>query len=186
MAELRARHPAVRWLTPEKLHLTLVFLGPTDPASIDRLAAAVGSVAERHAAFEVSTGAAGGRINNWRGGVVWLRLTWGADSVTRLALELDGEIGSQTYAGQRQPRPHLTVARGATDDALGDLGAVAGDLRITWSVNRIVLFRSHTERSGSRYEELCAASLRAGVLTRQAGVPRLRDHNRIRGVDRDE
>jgi 2'-5' RNA ligase len=43
---------------------------------------------------------------------------------------------------------------------LRDLGAVAGDVRIAWSVNRIVLFRSHTERTGSRYEELCNASLR--------------------------
>jgi len=160
MAELRARHPAVRWLTPDKLHLTLVFLGPTDPASIEGLAAAVRSVADRHAAFDVSTGAAGGRINDGRGGVVWLRLTEGADRVTRLALELDGEIGSRTYDGQRQPRPHLTVARGATEDALRDLGAAAGDLRLGWMVNRIVLFRSHTELTGSRYEDLCKASLR--------------------------
>jgi len=155
----------VRWVTPEKLHLTLVFLGATDPRRVDALKSAVRLVAARHAAFRVETGAAGGRINEWRGGVAWLRLGEGAAHVSDLALDVDRELGSATYDAKRRPRPHLTVARGATDEALRDLRAVADRLRLGWTAERLVLFRSHTERTGSRYEVLLSASL----LQPQAG-----------------
>jgi len=155
LAPIRSDHPRVRWLPPQKLHLTLVFLGPTDQPRVAALAAATGRVAARHAAYEVATAEAGGRIDEFRGGVAWLRLREGGRATADLALDLDVELDSRTYDDRRRPRPHLTVARGATDEALADLRTwAAREPPLAWLVDRIVLFRSHTDPGGSRYEEL--------------------------------
>jgi len=161
LAEVRAIHPQVRWLPPNKLHLTLVFLGPTDPGSVELISTAIAQVARSHRRFDVATGDAGGRLGGRGGGVAWLRLADGGQEVGQLSLELDDAIGSQTFDANRPPHPHLTVARAVSETAMHDLQAVVETVQLTWPVDRIVLFRSHTEPRGSRYEELTAASLGA-------------------------
>jgi 2'-5' RNA ligase len=160
LADLRLAHPDVRWLAPEKLHLTLVFLGPTDPARVAPISSAVGGVSSGHQEFEVETGEGGGRVGDRRGGVAWLRLHRGAAETTSLAVDLDQALGSATYDDRRRPRPHLTVARGVDEALVGALRAWS--LRappMSWTVDRLVLFRSHTGPSGSRYEALVSTIL---------------------------
>lgn len=158
-AGVRARHSDVRWLEPEKLHLTLVFLRQTDASRITALADALAGVAPRHLPFNVTTGDAGGRVGGRRGGVAWLRLAEGGRELAQLSLDVDDAMGSHTYNAANAPRPHLTVARSATEAALADLRAAVRSIPLTWTVERIVLFRSHTGPGGSRYEELATASL---------------------------
>lgn len=149
----------MRWLPPNKLHLTLVFLGPTEPSRVPAVAAAVEAVAPNHEPFDVATGDAGGRAGGRRGGVAWVRLADGGHEVAQLSLDLDEAIGSHTFDANNAPRPHLTIARGVSETALGDLRSTANTLRLTWTVDRIVLLRSHTDPGGSRYEELASAML---------------------------
>ncbi len=159
LAPLRARHPEARWAGPEKLHLTLVFLGQTDAHRVVPIAAALAAVAAGHAAFEVETGPAGGRADGRRTGVAWLRLSDGAQQVSEVALELDRAIGSATYDERRAPRPHLTVARLVDQALLDDLHGLSAGLRLRWTVDRLVLLRSHTDPRGSRYESLAESEL---------------------------
>ena len=72
LADVRTLHPAVKWLPMNKLHLTLLFLGQTDPARVPDLSEAVKRVALKHEPFDVATGDGGGRIHDRRGGVAWL------------------------------------------------------------------------------------------------------------------
>lgn len=162
LAGLRERHPEARWLAPEKLHLTLVFLGQTDAREVGRIADAVKRVAARHFRYEVATGEGGGRTKEGRGGVAWLRLTEGGHETTDIALELDRALDSRTYDARRMPRPHLTLARSVDQAALDDLHAVARDISLRWTADRLVLLRSHTDPGGSRYEELAAYDLVTG------------------------
>src|SRR5512141_2988135 len=141
LAGLRARHPHARWLPPEKLHLTLVFLGQTDARQVDRISAATAAVAARHPAYHVATGDGGGRVNAERGGVCWLRLADGGHETAQLALDLDGEIGSATYDAAHAPHPHLTLARGVDQQTLDDVRATARSLTFDWVADRLVLFR---------------------------------------------
>ena len=150
----RARHPDVRWLAPENLHLTLVFLGQTDASRVGVLAGAIANVASQHAPFDVTTGDAGGRVGGRRGGVVWLRLADGGREVAQLSIDVDDAFASGIYDARNAPRPHLTVARRATGAALADLRIAASQARLKWTVDRIVLIRSHTGPGGLRYEEL--------------------------------
>jgi 2'-5' RNA ligase len=159
LAGLRGRHPDARWLPVDKLHLTLVFLGQTDAREVERISAAVAAVAARHAAYDVATGEGGGRISDRRGGVAWLRLTNGAHETAGIALELDDAIGSATYDAARPPHPHLTLARGIDQRVLDDVRATAHEVRLRWTADRLVLFRSYTDPRGSHYEELHASPL---------------------------
>jgi 2'-5' RNA ligase len=159
LSDLRAKHPRVRWLPLDKLHLTLVFLGSMESARVALLTQALRDVADHRGPFDVATAEAGGRLGGRGGGVAWLRLADGGHEVAQLALDVDEAIGSGTYDARHTPRPHLTVARGVTEAALADLRVAAAGLSVTWTVDRVVLFRSHTGPAGSRYEELGSAML---------------------------
>lgn len=116
-------------------------------------------MAGRHAPFRVATGEGGGRTGGHPGGVAWLRLAQGGRELNGLAMDVDETIGSGTYDARKTPHPHLTVARGVTEAALADLRASASALNVTWTVDRVALFRSHTDPGGSRYEELASAAI---------------------------
>ena len=159
LAEVRTLHPSVKWLPINKLHLTLVFLGQTDPARVPELTAVVERVAEQHERFDVATGDAGGKLQDRRGGVAWLRLAEGGHRVAQLSLDLDNATGSHVFDATHAPRPHLTVARGVSGATLEDLRAATSQITMGWTVDRLVLFRSHTHPSGSVYEVLATANL---------------------------
>ena len=159
LAELRARHPQARWLPPEKLHLTLVFLGQTESRRVDHITAATAIVAARHQAYDIATGEGGGRVHTERGGVCWLRLADGGHETAQLALDLDAEIGTPTYDANHPPHPHLTLARGIDQATLADVQATARDLTLRWRADRLVLFRSYMDPGGSIYEELATYPL---------------------------
>ncbi len=159
LAEVRTRHPLVRWLPPNKLHLTLVFLGSTDAGRVEEIASVVATAAGNHAPFEVRTGDAGGRVGGRRGGVAWLRLADGGHETAQLSLDIDDAIGSHTFDARNAPHPHLTLARRATQGAIDDLRNVTDQIQLGWTVDRAVLFSSHTDPGGSRYEELASAML---------------------------
>lgn len=111
--------------------------------------------------FDASLGPAGGRLGGRRGGVAWLQVIAGAIEVARLAEQLDAGLPG-LRAGAIN-RPHLTVARGVDDETLGDLRASGAAAGLRWTVDRIVLFRSHTGPRGSSYELVAEALLEGGT-----------------------
>lgn len=159
LAPLRVRHSDVRWTPTEQYHLTLVFLGSREASLVDRIVAASAGVAAGWAPFEVGTGEAGGIGGGRRGGVAWLRLAAGREAVARLSLELDAALDSAIYDASAHPRPHLTLGRRIDDGVLADLRAEQDRLRIGWRTDSVVLYRSHTDAAGSRYEALAELPL---------------------------
>lgn len=166
LAPLRVQFPHVRWTVPEHMHVTLVFLGPTDVARVGAIEAVVGEAATRHAPFMAAAGEAGGRVDMRpgarRGGVAWLRLSAGGAETAAVSLDLDASLGAGTYDA-RAPRPHLTVARDVTAEALTALKERAAEMRVSWRVDRIALLRSHPGPRGSRYEVLSSFPLTRGL-----------------------
>jgi 2'-5' RNA ligase len=160
LVPLRTRFPDARWSPPEKLHLTLVFLGTTDPDKVDYVAQAAARASAGFAPFDVRTGEGGGYARGRRGGVAWLRLSAGALEVSRLSRAIDDAIGSAVYA-VADPRPHLTLARRVDDALIADLRRASAGLVLSWRIAQVTLFRSYTDPGGSRYEELGSFALGA-------------------------
>jgi RNA 2',3'-cyclic 3'-phosphodiesterase len=165
LAPVRALFPGARWISREFLHLTLVFLGATDTGRIGRLRSALDAAAHDQARFSVELGSGGGRARPDGDGVAWLNLVRGGDETAALGRRLEAAISGSAPDGARDPRrspnAHLTVARRAPAELIEQLGSSPpASPRVTWLADRIVLFRSHLERTGARYEALHEAALR--------------------------
>lgn len=163
LTPLRTRFPATRWMKPDVLHFTLVFMGQVESQRVPWLGERLTEVASRHTAFTTRVEGAGGHVDDGPGrrpgGVAWLMLSDGFREVADLAVDVDAALGTHTYDDRRRPRPHLTVARAIDAVALAALRDLATGTNIEWWTSSIILFRSHLGPGGSRYEPLSTHDL---------------------------
>ena len=164
LAPARERFPEARWTRQESLHVTLHFVGGLAATAVPSLTAALSGAAAEHAAFDARIGGAGSFGGGRRPRVAWVGFDEGAGSLAALATDVMAAL--EAPPARSDPRPHVTVARdapGGVPEALRDAldGAARDDL--TWTVDRIVVYRSHLGRGGSRYEEVGAARLGVAV-----------------------
>lgn len=156
--------PAVRWVPPERWHLTVLFLGQVDGAGQVRLERELAGVAVP--AFELRLAGAGRFPPRGRPAVLWVGV---AGQVAALAGLHDAVRRAARAArvgpapGQRY-RPHLTVARFRPPPPAGDvepgLRALAGYDGPTFPATRFTLVRSHLGPS-PRHEAVASWSLAA-------------------------
>jgi RNA 2',3'-cyclic 3'-phosphodiesterase len=155
--DLRARLGALdaRWVEPEKLHLTVRFIGhvadDSAPALIERVRRPVAV-----APFDVRLGACGVFPRSGQPRVIWVGITEGAPALVRIHEELDARLVPLGYeAEQRRFTAHLTLARVRSAKRSASVRALVSacpvpDLRC--HVPHVTLFRSHLSPRGSRYE----------------------------------
>lgn len=162
LAPYRARFTAARWTPPASWHLTLVFLGPVEPAFVHQLEGLLEAVGERASPYRVRLDAGGGRVRRGEG-VAWLGLSSGASRLIELAAAVADACPVDITSGgppKRTPSAHLTVARKANDALVRALRDHAcGPLAARWTVDRLQLVRSHLEPTGARYETLHEVTL---------------------------
>jgi 2'-5' RNA ligase len=152
---------SLRWTDPSAWHLTLAFLGSTDPALVDRLVAALGAVAGGSRPFGARLREQAGRS---RSGVLWVELVPSAE-LTALAAAVAGAVRAVGLPAEQRPyRPHLTFARARRGAPVPRevVGAYAGPAA-SWEVGGFVLLRSHLGGTGKgpRYVELAGFPLTA-------------------------
>jgi 2'-5' RNA ligase len=150
---LRERIGLGRWTPPEKWHVTLKFLGSTYPRLVEWVRSSVAEVAAGHPPFATSLDGLGAFPTERRAKVLWAGLSDHEVGFASLAGRLNGALAREFAPEKRELTPHLTVARFDRPIALPELPH--DDV---WSeefpVDRIVLYRSHLGRGGSRYEPL--------------------------------
>jgi 2'-5' RNA ligase len=118
VAPLRAAEPALAWVPPARLHLTMKFIGDADERAAARLGAAADDVAARHRPFEMTLGGVGAFPNFRRAAVVWMgiecepRLELLHHDLELACLEAGVEVEGRPF------RPHITLARVRTPLAL--------------------------------------------------------------------
>ena len=144
----------LRWIPPERWHLTLVFLGEVDDARVDRLAAALVPVAAARPPLALSLRGSGAFP-----GVLWIGLAGDVDGLGGLARATRRAVRSAGVAVERRAyRPHLTVARSRQPaalelrDARDRLGPYAGP---AFTVDALRLIRSYPGPQ-PRYEEVAS------------------------------
>lgn len=149
---LRRAHPGLRWTDPAGWHLTLAFLGWVPPERLGPIQQALAAAATLVGPFPLAlTGTAG----SFRSGALWAGLAEQA-ALHRLAEEVNGALESVVEMPEkgRVFRPHLTLARTrgrATAEAAQAARGYEGPL-LAWTVERVVLMRSHLSKAGARYE----------------------------------
>jgi len=165
---LVAAAPALAWVSTERLHLTVKFLGACSDDAVPGLGEALDGVAQRHREFALDLKDVGAFPNFRRPRVVWM----GVEHAARLELlQHDVERACEALGHEvegRPFRPHLTLARvrgPLPSTTAQSLARTARAVRFHHevSVTSIDLMRSTLGAGGSRYDLLHAASLRAPV-----------------------
>ena len=157
---LRAHPDAAgwRWTDPEGWHLTLAFLGSTDPESVEALTDTLARATSGVGVFTVTAGGVGAFPSRRSARVLWYGTS---DEDGRLA-DLAARVQRATDTEERRPyRGHLTLARArdprgaAAEPLLGAAQFPTGEIDVT----DVVLFRSHLGRGPARYEALSRVGL---------------------------
>ncbi|AAU90486.1 putative 2'-5' RNA ligase [Methylococcus capsulatus str. Bath] len=132
-----------RWVEPDKLHLTLAFLGAVPAERLPELTAMTGDL--DLPPFELALD----RLEYWQRNRV---LCLGASATPPLLIELVGilnsKLGRAGFPVERRPfRPHLTLARKAE----AAWSAMPLKTSVTWPVDRVTLVESRLSRAGPLY-----------------------------------
>jgi 2'-5' RNA ligase len=150
----------VRWVREESLHVTLRFLGATDPARVADLEREVVRATRGIAPFAVSLAGALLFPSARRARVVALGLAPEAELGALAAGVERGAVAAGFPTEDRAFRAHLTLGR-ARDRrgirlAVTESVTTRGD---AWDVTEIVLFRSDHAPGGARYTPLARVPL---------------------------
>ena len=157
LAPLRRARPGVRWIPPERYHVTLRFLGDTPAALLPSLTLAADALA-REGAIRVRFTGPGVFPPRGAPRVYWVGVTPGP--LTGLRRILDAALAREGIAPGRRPfKPHLTVGRarsggGAREVAGVPDGGVAGAFGESFTVDALHLVRSELFPDGPRYANI--------------------------------
>ena len=163
--DLHQTVPGGRWSPPENQHVTLKFLGWSPAERFEEIAAAVGSVSYGHSPAAVSLAGLGSWPSRRRVRVLWAGLHDESELLPRLAAELDDALGPLGFEPEKRDfTPHLTLARWRTPVPLRvPLPDLPPEVRETFTVEAVELFRSHLSSKGARYEVLKSWPLPGGA-----------------------
>jgi len=158
---LKAEITGVRitWVHPDRLHLTLEFLGNAD-AAVERQAMSALAQPIPLAPFDLAFTGLGWFPPRGSPRVLWLGITQGLDELGQLNRVIRQRLGARSGAGERF-HPHLTLARfrdraARTDLAkLSKIPASAGPC----GIDRVTLYESGLSPKGPTYSALAEAGL---------------------------
>jgi 2'-5' RNA ligase len=102
----------VRWVRPDRAHLTLKFLGEATAEQIEAMAAALDEIGPSTAPFEVAFGGTGVFPNPRRPRVLWIGITEGVERLRPLAAAIDEAASAAGFEREHRPfSPHITLGR---------------------------------------------------------------------------
>jgi 2'-5' RNA ligase len=164
VAALRDRLPRARWVEPEKVHLTLLFLGQTPDDQIPNLSAKLREAFAKHPPMTLRLSGGGTFPPKRPARVAWV----GLDAPEELAAVQADAVAAAVEAVGFEPetRPftsHVTLARcepnWPRDAAEKFAAAFPGEVGPPFRVDRGVLMESKLSPRGARYSVVEALPL---------------------------
>ncbi len=154
----------VRWVTPERLHLTLKFLGSVPKEKVPEIEEVLRGIANNCLHFAIRLDGIGAFPSTRRPQTVWLGLGGDTAALSTLADRIEAAVEPLGFARERRPfRPHLTLGRVRSSRGLRDLATEleqratetsAGIAKVEWRIDEIALIRSDLKPTGPVYTEL--------------------------------
>ena len=163
------RHPFVKWVDPESIHLTLKFLGSVSGETIPEIVEAMSLVAQPVSPFTLQIGGTGAFPNWQRPQVVWVGVGGEMGRLTTLQRELEAALSPLGFPPESRPfSPHLTLGRlreRVTPEDRRRFGlwaqSVNFEASLSFEVNAVRLMKSQLTSSGPIYSELALVKLKA-------------------------
>ncbi len=149
------RWPATRWVREEQFHLTLQFLGPTEPSRIPLLVEALSEITVP--SFPLHIAGTGVFPSLQRARVLWAGLH-PSTILQELHQAVITHLKPLGYEPEKRPfHPHITLARfkGPAPPELEHFLRTNHDLDLPpFTVDRFHLYESNLHRQGARYKPL--------------------------------
>lgn len=143
----------VAWVPPPNLHLTLKFLGWSNPEIVDAVGDVVGDGVGGRKAFEVEARGAGAFPTEHSARVLWVGLGDPTGGLAKLAADVDGWMAKLGYAKETRPfSPHVTIGR--VKEGRGAETILAPHKQTLFGtslIREVVLYESRMKASGSEY-----------------------------------
>ena len=164
---LKQGRPPVRWVAPDKIHITLNFLGEIPAEKVPGVGEAAARAAAAAVPFEVDALGIGVFPNPRRPRVVWVGLEGELNALRALQAGLTHELAALGFPPEDRPfSPHLTLGRvrqhagPAEVQALGEaVTRVAVPSLGRWQVQEIRVIRSDLRPEGPLYTALRVVAL---------------------------
>lgn len=164
---LRQANAPVSWVKPDRIHLTLKFLGDVPEEQVPALCEALQSVAGGAAPFMLQAAGCGAFPTLKQMRVVWVGVRGDVEALRALQTGVEEALGPLGFQPEGRPfRAHLTVgrvkgsqrARVLQETLLSsqDFSAEAFD------VTELVLYKSVLRPEGAQYTPLCRAPFPGG------------------------
>ncbi|HVG34422.1 MAG TPA: RNA 2',3'-cyclic phosphodiesterase [Pyrinomonadaceae bacterium] len=160
IAELQDRMPEVRagWERPEKMHITLKFIGEVEPEASAVLSDAAERAVHTLAPFHFTIEGAGAFPLRGLPRVLWLGVRDASRSLAQLQKRLEDECEAAGFEREARPfHPHLTIARLRRPEGARKLAALHQEKGFEAAevfVDALLLIQSELGPAGSRYTEL--------------------------------
>lgn len=149
--------PGARWTSSESWHVTIKFLGATWPRLVEDVKGSVCDVAAAIEPFHSALTELGAFPSARRARVLWAGLDDPDGRFAAAARALDESLAEHFAAEKRPLTPHLTIARINPPRDLRELAEDLSNANVAsarFSVDRLVLYRSHLSPRGATYESL--------------------------------
>jgi 2'-5' RNA ligase len=160
-----ARRPGasqIRWVSPDRLHLTLLFIGSV-PAETARQIAGRLTVPFDRSAFDIALGSLGTFPATGGPRVVWLGISEGAAALQAVAREATARLADVEFRREERPfSPHLTLARFKERGHARDRDALLAErVRAAgrWRIDHVTLYQSRLSPKGPTYVPVTVAPL---------------------------
>ncbi len=150
-----AKGVRVGWERPEKLHITLKFLGNVEEERLEQISDRVGVVATRFLPFGMAVTGTGvfPRVEQPR--VLWLGIENADGSLAEIASQLDSGLPRLGFEKEKRKfSPHLTIARIREPQkakGLADAHLQSRFEAVQFTVSELVVYESELKPTGSVY-----------------------------------
>jgi len=170
--DLKLSHADVRWVSPEKIHLTLKFFGSIDESRIDPIVKSIGGPTQTSSPFSLAVRGMGAfpHLKNPR--VIWMGLVDEKEILPSFQRELEKELRKIGFESEDRPfHPHLTLGRMKSnqgrDELIGRMEKYREEQFGDFQVEKVVLLKSDLRPSGPIYTPL--KELRLGLGEKEIG-----------------
>jgi 2'-5' RNA ligase len=154
---------AVRWVSPEAIHLTLQFLGNVPRAQVPAVEQALRDACAGARPTQVGTAGVGAFPNPNRPRVVWIGLEGGLQPLFDVERAIGRALTPLGYKPDKPFNPHLTLGRVREHVRPDEVAAIARVLadaakrpprQISFRVGAVSLMQSTLQPGGSVYTQL--------------------------------
>jgi 2'-5' RNA ligase len=157
--DLRLSHADVRWVNPEKIHLTLKFFGNIEESRIDAIFKSIEEQIRNTQPFSLKVRGVGAfpHLKNPR--VIWMGLVNGKEVLASLQKQIEIQLEKIGFQPEDRPfHPHLTLGRMRSsrgkEELVGRMEKHRDEEFGDFQIERVVLFKSDLKPTGPIYTPL--------------------------------